>query len=487
MLKTQNVSDISEIDTTSPIIVMKFGGSCLLDSQAFRKISEISLLYSTNQKFFVASAFNGVTEKLVQITKHAKLEDQNAVQGIVIDLKESHISIIFELFNDFPVYEQEAIEYLDQLILDLNKTLEEILEFGMEPYFSDYILSFGERISAFILHLYLQKEGLTSHFFSGEELIITNDNYSNALPDLDCTIPRFQKRILPLLSETDQNSIICITGFIGRNKNGYTTTLGRGGSDFTATIVARSLFELLKTPITIILWKDVQGILSADPNQVENPHLIRQMSYSEAKEMAFFGAKVLHPKCLTLIEDQKIEIQIRNFTRPFIKQEFSTISNVANDQVITGVSAMKEMEMVTVSSGLLVDVPGVLGRIFTLMGQNNINVSMVTQSSSEVNTTFIVESKDGDKSLQLFKEDMWFSHWFTFEKSLVGMIAVIGTDINLSKNKILIFQALEKVGVHALAVAQSSDGINLSLVVPSEKTQIVANAINEEFRTIESN
>ena len=484
MLETQNSLDAVESESYPPIVVMKFGGSCLLDSSSFQKISEISLLYSASQKIYVASAFHGVTNKLLQLTTHAESKSRSQVLAILDEIKALHISIIYNLFNDFPVYEQEAIEHLEELLAELLKVTEEIIEFGLESYFSDFVVSFGEKLSTFILHLYLQKEGLCSHYFSGEDVIITNDNFSNALPDLERTKARFSKKIIPLLFQNHCNSIVCITGFIGRNKQGYTTTLGRGGSDFSATIAARVLFELLESSISIVLWKDVQGILSADPRDVENPHLIHQMSYSEAKEMSFFGAKVLHPKCLSMVEEQNIEIQIRNFTRPFIKQDYSIISHVSNDQVIMGVSAIKEMAMITVSSGILVDVPGVLGKIFTLMGQNSINVSMVTQSSSEVNTTFVVDTKDGDKSLDLFQEDSFFAKWFKFEKLPVGMIAVVGTKINLSKNKILVFQALEKIGVHAIAVAQSSDGINLSLVVPSAKTQMVVNAINEEFRGI---
>ena len=482
MLGSQISLETSEIADHPPVVVMKFGGSCLLNSSSFQKISEISLLYNTSQKIYIASALNGVTNKLIQLTAYSESKSRSSALTILEEIKSLHISIIVDLFNGFPTYEQKAIEHLNALLSELLKVTDEILEFGLEPYFSDFVLSFGEKLSTFILHLYLQKEGLTSYFFSGEDVIITNDNFSNALPDLERTKSRYSKKIIPLLFKNNNNSIVCITGFIGRNKQGYTTTLGRGGSDFTAAIAARVLFDLLKSPISIILWKDVQGILSGDPKDVENPHLIQQMSYSEAKEMSFFGAKVLHPKCLSIVEEQNIEIQIRNFTQPFNNQEFSTISNVSNDLAIMGVSAIKDMDMITVSSGILVDVPGILGKIFTLMGKNLINVSMVTQSSSEVNTTFVVEAKDGQKSLQLFQDDSYFAKWFKFEKLRVGMIAVVGTKIKLSKNKILVFQALDKIGIHAISVAQSSDGINLTLLVPSEKTQIVINAINEEFR-----
>ncbi len=274
-----------------------------------------------------------------------------------------------------------------------------------------------------------------------------------------------------------------LTGFIGRNKIGYTTTFGRGGSDFTATIIARGLFETCSDKdLKIILWKDVDGILTANPKLVDNPLLIHNLSYDEAKEMAFFGAKILHPKCLSVIEDQKIKVYLKNFNHPDDNVNFSVISEQTDECNLKGVSTIEKASMISVNSGTLVSVPGVLGKIFTLMGTHKINVSMVSQSSSEVNTTFVVDLNDGNRAVDIMKKDPFFKDWFTIEQEPVGIIAVIGCQIHMSENKSKIFNALSKIHLDAIAIAQASDGLNLSIIVPTDRVKEAANSINEEFQ-----
>ena len=154
-------------------------------------------------------------------------------------------------------------------------------------------------MSTYILNQYLLSKGYDAIYVPANEIIITNDEYNNAYPLFELTNARMKKLLIPFLETPKENQIICVTGFIGRNKMGYTTTLGRGGSDYTATILARSLSELgVDKDIKVILWKDVDGILAIDPGFVPHSSLIRYLDYDEAKHIANFGAKVLHPKCL---------------------------------------------------------------------------------------------------------------------------------------------------------------------------------------------
>ena len=379
-----------------------------------------------------------------------------------------------------PEIKEKATKFIKEKLAELHTTVLEIEEFGLEAYFSDYILSFGEKLSTYLLYLYLEMEGFNAQYFTGEELIITDDEYTNALPMWNYTFKRFQDRIKPLISSKSDDTIFCITGFIGRNKIGYTTTLGRGGSDFTATIMARCVYETCKSKkVKVILWKDVDGILTTNPKFVEVPKLVENLNYKEAAEAAFFGAKILHPKCLAAIENQEILVEIRNFEKPEQTDNFSVISKQTQHGLLKSISTIEKMSMINVSSGTLVNVPGVLGKIFTTMGDNGINVSMVAQSSSEINTTFLVENGDGERALKILKKHEDFKDWFSIEMTLVAIIAVIGDNIRNSNSKI--FTALNKINVEAISIAQSCDGLNISIVVPKERVKEAVSAINAEF------
>ena len=232
--------------------------------------------------------------------------------------------------------------------------------------------------------------------------------------------------------------------------------------------------------VKVILWKDVDGILTADPRYVKNPALVKKLNYKEAAESAFFGAKILHPKCLAAIEDQKIPVIIKNFDHPEEAENFSIISEITEPGHLKGISTISKMSMITVSSGTLVNVPGVLGKIFSILGKNDISVSMVAQSSSEVNTTFIVERQDGEKAVRYLQAHPDLQEWFTITEKEVGIIAVIGDEIHKSSSKI--FSALSGEGIDVISMAQSSDDLNVSIVVDSDDVKSAVCAINQEFQ-----
>ncbi|MBD3188807.1 ACT domain-containing protein, partial [Candidatus Bathyarchaeota archaeon] len=263
---------------------------------------------------------------------------------------------------------------------------------------------------------------------------------------------------------------------------GYTTTLGRGGSDFTATIIARSLADIYPDKnIKVILWKNVDGILSASPHMVKEPNLLRNISYAEAKEIAYFGAKVLHPKCISPLEEKTIPLEIRNFDKS-LDSPFTLISKEGDISVIIkGVSVLDNVALLTARSSGLVAIPGTLANIFSVLGGNNISVSLVSQSSSEVNTTFCIKQEDGDKALKLLKGSNLFKEWFEFilNEDIV-VIGVIGLVYKKGVKK-QIFASLEDQGIEVIAIAQSADGLNISLVVEKGCRKEAIQAIHGAF------
>ncbi|TXT53274.1 MAG: Aspartokinase [Promethearchaeota archaeon] len=459
---------------------MKFGGSCLKDKNAFEKILNILNIYKSSKKILVASAFNGITDLLLKAAEN--LDNSTEVDKNITIIGQKHTNIMNQIFEQNSQYYSTSVDWLDERLSELDDVFGDIQEFGLEPYYKDYVLSFGERISTFILNQYLLSKGLDSEFFQANDIIITNDDFNNAYPIYELTKNRVKNRIMPLLENPKTDTILCITGFIARNKIGYITTLGRGGSDYTATILARSIHEVgNEEEVKVILWKDVDGLLAINPKYIPNAALIKHLDYDEAKEIANFGAKVLHPKCLEAIERQKIPLEIRNFDKPKEDVNFTRISPHTDKEQIKGISTIEKATIITVSSGSLVDVPGVLAEIFKVMGKNNISVSLVSQSSSEISTSFVVEKKDSEKAINALQKEEYFSEFFEFGYEDVAVMNITGTKILENKTKAMIFQALDKKDIHVKALSQSSEELNLSIVIDPADLFDAINIIHDDL------
>ncbi|MBN1214940.1 MAG: aspartate kinase [Candidatus Lokiarchaeota archaeon] len=462
------------------IVIMKFGGSCLQNNEAFGKILDITNIYKDSKKIYVASALQGITDILLK-TAHNVVDKKEIDKNIAL-IEKKHLDVIEEIFNQDTEYYTNSKDWLDKKLSELEDCIVDIEEFGLEPYYIDYISSFGEILSTYILSQYLESKKINSIFISANSLIITNDNFNNAYPLYELTNARIKNHLVPLLENPKENTLICVTGFIGRNKIGYTTTLGRGGSDYTATILARSIYdECADKDIKIILWKDVDGLLSINPKYVSESFLIRNLDYIEAKQIANFGAKVLHPKCLEAIEERKIPLEIRNFNKPLEKEKFTIISNKTNKDQIKGISAIEDAIVITIISGSMVDIPGVLGKIFDVMGKNKISVSFVAQSSSEISTSFVVNGEDSEKAIKALKSEEFFSEFYHINWEPVSIINITGLKVLDNKTKSDIFNALAKKNVNVKGISQSNDELNLSLLVKKEKLMDGINIVHDDL------
>ncbi|MFX1599240.1 MAG: aspartate kinase [Promethearchaeota archaeon] len=461
------------------IIVMKFGGSCLIDKKTFKKILKITKIYSEVKKVYVASALNGITNLLLRTANY--LEDDKETDKNIALIEKKHLDLIEQIFVEDSEYYIKAKDWLDDRLSELEDTFADIKEFGLEPYYKDYILSFGEIISTYILNQYLLSCGIDSVYIPSNKLIITDDEFNNAYPLYDLTNSRVKRLLIPLLENPNKDTIVCLTGFIGRNKIGYITTLGRGGSDYTATILARALFDVgTDKNIKVILWKNVDGLLAINPKFVPKSFLIKNLDYTEAKHIANFGAKILHPKCLEAIEKHKIPLEIRNFENP-LEKNFTQISETTNKDQIKGISAVDFATIITISSGSLVDVPGVLAKIFKVMSKNQISVSLVAQSSSEISTSFIIREEDSNKAISALKSSKYFSEFFEIKWENVAVINITGLKILETKTKAEIFNALDKANITVKAISQSHDEINLSIVIERNKLADAINVIHDDL------
>jgi aspartate kinase len=425
------------------------------------------------------SALNGITDLLLRAALN--LGEATIIDKNISLIEKKHIDIIEEMFEEDSEYYNKAKDWVDEKLSELDDAFADIKEFGLEPYYRDYVLSFGEILSTYIFNQYLLSKGLDSVYIPANKILITNDEFNNAYPLYDLTNSRIKRLILPILENPKKNIIICVTGFIGRNKIGYITTLGRGGSDYTATILAHSLYITGNDKnIKVILWKDVDGLLAINPIYVPEPSLIKNLDYDEAKHIANFGAKILHPKCLEAIEKYKIPLEIRNFDNP-LNEDYTEISEKTNRDQIKGISAVELATIVSVTSGSLVNVPGVLAKIFKTMSKNKINVSLVAQSSSEISTSFIVSATDSEKAIQALNHSKFFSDFFDIKWETVAVINITGIKILETKTKTEIFNALDKKNIKVKAISQSYDEINLSIVIEKENLFDAINIIHDDL------
>jgi bifunctional aspartokinase / homoserine dehydrogenase 1 len=462
------------------IVIMKFGGSCLVDEKAFQTILQISKIYEDKKKIYVASALNKVTDLLL-------VTAQNVDNSILLDnnmaiIEKMHFDIIEQIFEEDSEHYNSVKKWIDEKLSDLEDIFSDIREFGLEPYYQDLVLSYGETLSTYILYEFLLSKGLDSVFIPSKDIIITNDEFNNAYPLYAWTNPRIERSVIPLLENQKKNIIICITGFIGRNKIGNITTLGRGGSDYTATILAHSIYEVGNDKdISVILWKDVSGLLAINPKYIPNSALIRNLDYDEAKHVANFGAKVLHPKCLEAIEKHLIPLEIRNFDNPLEKLNYTLISEHSDRKEIKGISAEENATIITIASGTLVDVPGVLAKMFKVMSKKNISVSLVAQSASEISTSFIINTEDTDIALKALRDSEFFSDFFEIKHEEVAILNITGAKVLENLTKVSIFKALDEKDIHVKAITQGTEELNLSLVLKREDLTSAVNLIHKHL------
>ena len=473
----------SEIDD---LLVMKFGGSCLQDAESFGKTIEIIKKYKNQSKsphIIVTSAIKGITDKLINLyTKSC--EEAPECDFIIENIYNVHKSIIDQIIDENKPEYRNTLDFLDDNIEDLSQLgrIVRLLRPSMD--IQDIIVSYGERLSTFIFSQYINsiKNGLKSQFISSDEIIITDDNFGNALPLLDESEALISEKVLPLL-KSGKIDIICITGYYGSTKDKKITTLGRGGTDLTAAIIAYSLKPNYNCKI--IYWKDVKGFLNADPTISDKTELLKQISYVEAKELAFFGSKVLHPVCLDVNEKRDIPSEIRHFDNPD-SEAYTTITKeiVDNEKKIKAITSIERLTMVTIESGTMISLPGTVSKLFSLLGDNNINIKFISQSSSENNITFGIDLDDSTRVSFLLRNSDWFGkHWFSIKlDNDISLVAVIGAGM-LHTPGIAgkVFTTMGNNNINVRAISQGSSELNITFIIERKDCKKAVNVLYDSF------
>jgi aspartate kinase len=462
-------------------LVMKFGGTAINSAEKVRHIANLIKSQKekgSNEIVGVISAARGMTDKISSIPFNIKRSDKLFITDFLKNTSYIHLSIIDQAIKNEKL-KNEAKGVVTALIKELEDILTGIVLLGeITPKSLDYLMSFGERLSTPIVSFALRDIGSLCEYLSGKEAgILTDSNYGEARPLMDTTKLRIVHKIEPLLKS---NIIPLVTGFIGADQNGNTTTIGRGGSDYTATIIASSI-----DADEVWLLGDVDGLMTADPKIVDEAKVIKEVSFAEAMEMALFGAKYMHPRALEPVMDTKIPVRIRNAFK--VDHQGTLISQnltKTSQRTVKSISTIRHTALIDVSGGGMVGTPGTAAKIFDALAKNRVNIMMISQSPSESSISIVVRRDELDKAIMTLDLNLLGKVVKRVNvNNDVAVIAVVGSGMRGIKGVAArVFNAVAKRNVNVIMIAQGSSELNLAFVVNDSDCEQVVRALHDEFK-----
>jgi len=461
-------------------LVLKFGGTSVGSPSALSQAGRIVAREAAcwDRVVVVVSALSGVTDALMQGAVSAANGDAHRYQVIGKELRLRHQRMAEALLKSRA--ERSAIPgIIDYYLDEFSRLCGSVgVLHELTPRALDGILSFGERLSARLFAAFLREQGLRSEAVDATELIVTDRAFQNAVPLADPTRARVADRLIPLL---EKGVVPVVTGFIGATEDGIPTTLGRGGSDYTAAILG----DMLDSD-AVWIFTDVDGVMSADPRIVPDAHVIPEISYAEVGELAYFGAKVLHPRAIRPVIDRGIPVWVKNTFRPEAPGTRIARTPQNPDGTVQAVTMVDELTMINVRGRGMIGVPGIAGRTFSAVARANANVLMISQASSEQSICFAVPTKNApavvarlEKALahELARRDIdriWSQDGLVIITAVgAGVRDTPGVDGR-------IFGALGKAGINVLAIAQGSSECSVSLVVKAADAITAVRQIHRE-------
>jgi aspartate kinase len=460
--------------------VMKFGGTSVGDASCIARVCEIIKEASRDYcVLVVVSAMSGVTNRLIEAATRAEAGERDNAALLIDRLRKQHDVALNALIHD-PDTRQRLNVRIEELLKEATRLCDgTALIRELTPRTLDSVSSLGERLSAPLVAAALQECGVETEAIEATELIVTDGYHGAAEPAMDRTRERCEVRLRPLL----QKGIVpVVTGFIGATPEGVLTTLGRGGSDYSATILGAAI-----AADEIIIWTDVNGVLSADPRLVPEARTIPEISYREAAELAYFGAKVLHPKTLRAVITAEIPVWIRNTFEPKNPGTKITLQGSGFTAGVKALTAIKDVSLIAVGGPGIVGLPDVVGRTFSTTAAVRANVLLISQSSSQNDICFIVASPDAKRTVealrQQFAQDL--AHHKVEHITLdpnIAIVAVVGENMRGTVGVAgRTFSALGREEVNIIAIAQGSSESNISFVVASQHMSKALAAVHREF------
>lgn len=465
---------------SSRLQVMKFGGTSVGNAECIARAAKIIAQGAREARCVaVVSAMSGVTNRLIEAAKTAQKGHGSEATAVIEALRSQHESALAILVKNEGEKEQVR-KRLDAVLAEGLRFCEgTALLRELSPRTMDTISSLGERLCAPMVSAAIKELGLQSEAVEATELIVTDEFHGGAEPQMEETRGKSHARLLPLL---ERGIVPVVTGFLGATPGGELTTLGRGGSDYSATILGAALCA-----DEVIIWTDVEGVLTADPRLVKEAQTIPEISYREAAELAYFGAKVLHPKTLRPVVQAGIPVWIRN---SFVPDKLGTKITPQGRTISGGVKALtaiQDVTLISVGGPGIVGLPDVVGRTFSTTAEVRANVLLISQSSSQNDICFGVSSADAQRTVEALRKE--FAQDLDHHKvehirvdPHIAIVAVVGQNMCGTPGIAgKTFNAMGKEGVNLIAIAQGSSETNISFVIEERSVLPALQSLHREF------
>ena len=455
--------------------ILKFGGTSVATAERIRQV--IDLLHASRQAHgaiaVVFSAFGGVTDNLIQIAQAAARHEAHYADWLA-KLEDRHLAIRRQLTGSTELKKKDPLEEELQALREVLQGVYWVKELTLRSL--DFIISFGERLSCRIITEAANQAKLDAAYLDSRTIIKTDEQFGSAIVLMEESHRLIQNHFA-------QNSQLqIVTGFIGSTLNNETTTLGRGGSDYTAAILGAAL-----QVAEIEIWTDVDGVMTANPTKVKKAFPLEQLSYNEAMELSHFGAKVIYPPTMQPAMALKIPIRIKNTLNPSFPGTLITAESAPGRFLVKGISSISDIALLRIEGSGMVGVSGIAGRLFTVLARHHINIILITQASSEHSICLAVEPKYALEAKQVIEKE------FELEmavhridpvviKNHLSILAAVGDKMhNAAGLSGRLFQALGVNGINVVAIAQGSSELNISVVIDRSDEAKALNAIHEAF------
>lgn len=461
-------------------IVFKFGGTSVGSPGAIEAVAKI-VAAETGERVVVVSATAGTTDALVRAAEQATSGDAATAQQTVERLSEEHRNLIADLVGVNGASALTEIVDLTDRTIALLRSVALLRE--CSPRSLDAILSYGERVSAPIIAALLTARGVAAEALSAEGLLITDDAFGHANPLLELTRERVEQQLVPRMR---YGTVPVVTGFVGSTADGVTTTLGRGGSDYSAAVFAAVLGA-----DECRIYTDVSGVMSADPRIVADAKPLPAISYAEAAELSYFGAKVIHPRTVLPAIEAGIPVRILNTFAPDDPGTTIAATTPRDNTVVKATTSLGGLGLVTVQGAGMSGVPGFAARVFDTTAAEKISVLMISQASSE-NSICLVVPNDSVTRLDAALKRMFSKELARHDvekvaiEAPVAIVSAVGEGMRGTPGVAArLFGALGRAKVNVIAIAQGSSELNISLVVGEKDRDTAVRAIHQEFHETE--
>jgi aspartate kinase len=462
------------------LLVMKFGGTSVGSAGRMKVAAGLAAAQMRNRPVVVVvSAMSKVTDLLLHTLRRAEAGDQDNLESDLRELQERHFEAAIELLP--PDRRDPVLAGIHGLIAEFRRVAQGILMLGERPPRSvDEAVAIGERLSALLVAAYLESTGSPAAAVNGSEVIVTDSVFGNATPLMEPTREKSRKTLLPLIEE---GVMPVVTGFNGATLDGRPTTLGRGGSDFSASILAATL-----DASELWIWTDVDGVMTADPRLVPDAAVLDVVSYNEAAELAYNGAKVLHPRTLAPLVDTQIAVWSKNSFAPE-KPGTKIVPRVENPGGPKAVTSMANVALISIEpANSAMSATQLMARVLDAMGRSNAEVLALSSSSYRQSFCFLVRQEELRPALDHLEAELALelAHGYLHPidvKEDVGLLAVVGEGMQGTPGLAgRIFTAISRENVNIIAIAQGSSELTIAVVVRRDGLEKAVQAVHAECK-----